>query len=111
MPQASGHHQDDLLTTVLAVLQAALARLRRHGDRDVALLTGVMVTQVVNAFTTEGLGSGAGVSTIWLLVTAAWVGVAQRELAERRREARRRPVRPTARRTADRPAQLSSARP
>ena len=89
----------------------ALARLRRHGDRDVALLTGVMVTQVVNAFTTEGLGSGAGVSTIWLLVTAAWVGVAQRELAERRREARRRPVRPTARRTADRPAQLSSARP
>ena len=28
MPQASGHHQDDLLTTVLAVLQAALAHLR-----------------------------------------------------------------------------------
>ncbi len=28
MPQASGHHQDDLLNAVLAVLQAALARLR-----------------------------------------------------------------------------------
>lgn len=100
-----------LWLAAIVSLFAALARLRRHGDRDVALLTGVMVTQVVNAFTTEGLGSGAGVSTIWLLVTAAWVGVAQRELAERRREARRRPVRPTARRAVDRPAQLSSARP
>ena len=71
MPQASGHHQDNLLDTVLAVLQAALARLRPHApfswpillrifdDKDVrALLPRDPTPQVLAAAIDRLLASG-----------------------------------------------------
>jgi exopolysaccharide production protein ExoQ len=59
---------------------AAIGRLRRAGHPDAPLLWALSAVQLVNSLTTEGLGSGAGVSTVWLLVIAAWIGVAQRDL-------------------------------
>jgi len=72
-----------------------IARLHRARHNHAVLLAGVMACQLTNAMTTEGMGSGAGVSTIWLLLTAGWVGVAQRDVA-RRRTVRRPVPRPAA---------------
>lgn len=53
-------------------------RLRRVRFGDAPLLGGLFTTLVVNAVTTEGIGSGYGGLTVWLFIVAAWVGVGQR---------------------------------
>lgn len=68
---------------------AGVRRLYRAGHRDAPLLAGLVTTMMVNGLTVEGVGSGIGMSALWLLLTGAWVGVAQREVAQDR-------VRPTA---------------
>ncbi len=66
----------------LGLIGAVLVSLRRlwkaTAEVDTILVTGVMATLLVNGLTTEGMGSGNGISALWLLICAAWVGVLQR---------------------------------
>lgn len=41
---------------------------------------------MVNGLTVEGVGSGIGMSALWLLLTGAWVGVAQRQVTAAHRQ-------------------------
>lgn len=69
---------------VVAIGAGIHAAGRRH-DRDAPLLAGLLVTLMVNGLTTEGVGSGSGVSALWLFILAGWIGVLQREWAARQR--------------------------
>ena len=69
-----------IILTVCAVIRTGAKRR----DVDAPLLAGLMATLMVNGMTTEGVGSGSGVSALWLLILAAWAGVLQREWAQRR---------------------------
>jgi O-antigen ligase len=71
----------------VGLIVAILAGIHRLGPQepDSKLLYGLVATMLVNSMTTEGLGSGSGVSAMWLFLVGAWVGVLQREHAEARR--------------------------
>lgn len=58
-----------------------IRRLQKIGHRDAPLLAGLLATLTVNGLTVEGVGSGIGMSALWLLLVGAWVGVLQREVA------------------------------
>ena len=62
-----------------------IARLQRLRHGDAPLLGGVLACLMVNGFTVEGVGSGVGVSALWLLILGAWVGVLQREVGPTQR--------------------------
>lgn len=87
---------------VIVTIGIAIRNAARRRDVDTALLAGLLVTLMVNGLTTEGVGSGSGVSALWLFILAGWVGVMQREWAAHRRSPRvvhrnvvqRTPVRP-----------------
>lgn len=72
------------LGLILAMV-ASIAWLRRVGDIDAPVLAGLLVALLVNAVTTEGLGSGYGALTVWLLLSAAWIGICRRSHAGRTR--------------------------
>lgn len=65
-----------------------IRRLGRAGHRDVPMMAGMLAALMVNGLTVEGVGSGIGMSALWLLLLGAWVGVLQRQTtAERARTA------------------------
>ena len=68
------------LAFVIAIA-VGIVRLYRAGHRDAPVLAGILTTLMVNGLTVEGVGSGIGVSALWLLLCGAWVGVQQRGLA------------------------------
>ncbi|MFN8050392.1 MAG: O-antigen ligase family protein [Acidimicrobiales bacterium] len=70
-----------LWTSFVVAIAVGIVRLYRHGHRDAPLLAGLLTALMVNGLTVEGVGSGIGVSSLWLLLCGAWVGVLQRDLA------------------------------
>lgn len=73
-----------LVVTIGIAIRAA----GRRRDIDTPLLAGLLATLMINGLTTEGVGSGSGVSALWLFILAGWVGVLQREWAAHRRTPR-----------------------
>ena len=69
---------------LIVALLVALSALHQRRWAEAPLGIGVLLCMLTNGLTSEGLGSGAGVSTIWLFLIAAWVGVGQRENRGRR---------------------------
>ena len=65
-------------------IAAGIRRLYRAGHRDAPMLAGLWTALMVNGLTVEGVGSGIGMSALWMLLTGAWVGVLQRELSAQR---------------------------
>lgn len=61
-----------------------IRRLQKSGHRDAPMLAGLGTTLMVNGLTVEGVGSGIGMSALWLLLLGAWVGVLQRQTAAER---------------------------
>lgn len=74
------------LSLVVAIL-VGIVRLQRIKHADAPLLGGLLACLLVNGLTVEGVGSGIGVSALWLLILGAWVGVLQREVGRTQRSA------------------------
>jgi O-antigen ligase len=69
-----------LWISFVIAIGVGIRRLYRAGHRDAPLLAGLLTALMVNGLTVEGVGSGIGMSALWLLMTGAWVGVLQREI-------------------------------
>lgn len=67
---------------IVAILAALRRVWRSNAEVDSILVMGIMATMLMNGLTTEGMGSGNGVSALWLLICAAWVGVLQRRSSD-----------------------------
>ncbi|MEZ5321675.1 MAG: O-antigen ligase family protein [Microthrixaceae bacterium] len=70
-----------LWLALIGAIIVGIVRLSHHGHRDVPVLSGLLLTLMVNGLTVEGVGSGIGMSALWLLLLGAWVCVDQREVA------------------------------
>ena len=75
-----------LWLALVVAIALGIRRLLREGHRDGPLLAGLLATMMVNGLTVEGVGSGIGMSALWLLLTGAWVGVAQRQVTAAHRQ-------------------------
>jgi O-antigen ligase len=73
---------------LIIAMALGIRSLRRAGDIDAPVMAGLLVTMLVNALTTEGLGSGYGALTVWLMLLAAWIRVGRRSHRPRSRTPR-----------------------
>lgn len=74
-----------LWLALVVAIGVGIARLQRIRHADAPLLAGVLACLMVNGLTVEGVGTGTGVSALWLLILGAWVGVLQREVGRSQR--------------------------
>jgi len=81
-----------LWVAFVVAIGIGIRRLYKAGHRDAPLLAGLLTALMVNGLTVEGVGSGIGMSALWLLLTGAWVGVLQREVGAQRQRTTAGPV-------------------
>ncbi|NLA35763.1 MAG: O-antigen ligase family protein [Actinobacteria bacterium] len=74
-----------LWLALVVAIGVGIARLQRIRHADAPLLGGTLACLLVNGLTVEGVGTGTGVSALWLLILGAWVGVLQREVGRSQR--------------------------
>lgn len=68
---------------MLVTIGLALRMLwQSNTEIDSPMLSGILVAMLLNGMTTEGMGSGSGVSAMWLLIIGGWLGVLQRRKAQ-----------------------------